>query len=69
MLAGYCVKLAMTVILYTYMYSVNKMRDREVARGQGLSEEKEKEAIELGYMMSPRSIIRDLDIFSRWVKK
>lgn len=48
MLAGYCVKLAMTVILYIYMYSVNKMRDREVARGQGLSEEKEKEAIELG---------------------
>jgi hypothetical protein len=48
MIAGYCVKLAMTVILYIYIYSVNKMRDREVARGQGLSEEKEKEAIKLG---------------------
>lgn len=47
MLAGYCVRLAMTVILYIYMYSVNKKRDREIARGQGLSEE-EKEAIELG---------------------
>ena len=47
MLAWYCVKLAMTVILYIYMYSVNKKRDREIARGQGLSEEK-KEAIELG---------------------
>jgi len=47
MLAGYCVKLAMTMILYIYVYSVNKRRDREIARGQELSEE-EKEAIELG---------------------
>jgi len=48
MLVGYCVKLAMVVILYIYMYSVNKKRDREGARGQRLTEEEEKEAIELG---------------------
>lgn len=47
MLAGYCVKLAMTVIFYIYAYPVNKRRDRKIARGQGLSEE-EKESIELG---------------------
>lgn len=48
MLVGYCVKLAMVVILYIYMYSFNKKRDREGARGQRLTEEEEREAIELG---------------------
>lgn len=31
MLVGYTVKLAMVVILYIYMFSVNKSRDREAA--------------------------------------
>ena len=46
MLVGYCIKLAMVVILRIYIYSVNKKRDREGARG--LTEEEEKEVIELG---------------------
>ncbi|OCL09001.1 MFS general substrate transporter [Glonium stellatum] len=48
MLVGYCVKLVMVVVLYGYMYSVNKKRDRESARGERLAGEEEKEAIELG---------------------
>ncbi|KAF2807700.1 MFS general substrate transporter [Mytilinidion resinicola] len=48
MLVGYCIKLAMVVVLYIYMYSVNKKRDREGAHGIALTEEQEKEAIELG---------------------
>jgi hypothetical protein len=31
MLVGYTVKLAMVVILYIYMFSVNKARDREAS--------------------------------------
>lgn len=46
MLVGYIVKLLSVVVLYIYMWSVNKKRDREQA---GMSEEeKEKEAIEAG---------------------
>ncbi|OTB02238.1 hypothetical protein M426DRAFT_264727 [Hypoxylon sp. CI-4A] len=48
-LVGYCLKTAMVIVLYVYMWSVNKKRDREAARyGPGLSEEQEKEAIEQG---------------------
>lgn len=39
----------MVVVLYFYMWSVNKKRDREAAAGAyGLSAEQEKEAIERG---------------------
>ncbi|ORY04289.1 major facilitator superfamily domain-containing protein [Clohesyomyces aquaticus] len=48
MLVGYCVKLAMVVVLYIYMYSVNKKRDRAAASGVQLTEEQEKEAVKLG---------------------
>ncbi|KAF2495246.1 MFS general substrate transporter [Lophium mytilinum] len=48
MLVGYCIKLAMVVVLYIYMYSDNKKRDREGAHGIALTEEQEREAIELG---------------------
>ena len=50
MFVGYCVKPALVVILYIYMYSVNKKRDLEGAREQGLTEEEEKEVIELGVL-------------------
>jgi hypothetical protein len=50
MLVGYSVKLLMVVILYIYMYSINKARDKaHVARGE-LSEEEEKEAVEQGML-------------------
>jgi len=50
MLVGYSVKLLMVVILYIYMYRVNKARDAEhIARGE-LSEEEEREAIEKGML-------------------
>lgn len=46
MLVGYIVKLLSVVVLYIYMWSVNKKRDREQA---GMSEEeREKEAVEAG---------------------
>ncbi|KAF2115264.1 major facilitator superfamily domain-containing protein [Lophiotrema nucula] len=49
MLIGYCIKLLMVLILFAYMWSVNKKRDRDSANGiQGLTEEEEKEAIEQG---------------------
>lgn len=48
MLIGYCVKLFMVLVLYFYMWSVNKRRDRESASGIQLSEEEEKKAIEEG---------------------
>lgn len=39
----------MVIVLYVYMYSVNKKRDREAATtGSRLTEEQEKEAIERG---------------------
>ena len=50
MFVGYYAKPALVVILYIYMYSVNKKRDREGAREQGLTEEEEKEVIELGVL-------------------
>jgi MFS family permease len=49
MLIGYCIKLVMVLVLFAYMWSVNKKRDRESASGiVGLTEEEEKEAIEAG---------------------
>lgn len=48
MLVGYSVKLAMVVVLYFYMFSVNKKRDRDLAASGGLAEEEEKAAIERG---------------------
>ncbi|CZR63034.1 related to DAL5-allantoate and ureidosuccinate permease [Phialocephala subalpina] len=50
MLVGYSVKLAAVIVLYIYMYRVNKSRDEEhSARGE-LSEEEEREAIEKGML-------------------
>lgn len=50
MLVGYSVKLAAVIVLYIYMYRVNKSRDAEhSARGE-LSEEEEREAIEKGML-------------------
>lgn len=48
MLVGYSIKLACVVILYIYMYSVNKKRDREAAAAGTLSDEEERAAIEQG---------------------
>ncbi|EOD46336.1 putative mfs general substrate transporter protein [Neofusicoccum parvum UCRNP2] len=48
MLVGYIVKLAAVVVLYAYMWSVNKKRDREAANSPQLSEEQEREAVEAG---------------------
>ncbi|KAI1122921.1 major facilitator superfamily domain-containing protein [Nemania abortiva] len=48
-LIGYSVKTLLVVVLYAYMWAVNKKRDREAAiSGSGLSPEQEKEAIERG---------------------
>ena len=51
MLVGYIVKLVMVVILYMYMHSVNKKRDREMmaaAAGVVTRAEWEREAVERG---------------------
>jgi hypothetical protein len=48
MLVGYTVKLLAIVVLYAYMWSVNKKRDREAATAGALSEDEEREAIERG---------------------
>ncbi|KAI8948246.1 MFS general substrate transporter [Xylaria longipes] len=46
---GYSVKTLMVVVLYLYMWTVNKKRDREAAvSGSQLTAEQEKEAIERG---------------------
>jgi hypothetical protein len=50
MLVGYSVKLAMVFILYFYMWSSNKRRDREQAERGEASEEEEREAIEKGML-------------------
>ena len=38
----------MVVVLYAYMYAVNKKRDREAAQSTSLSVDEEREAIERG---------------------
>lgn len=48
MLIGYSIKLVMVLVLYAYMWSVNKQRDRESATGIRLPEEEEKAAVEAG---------------------
>jgi len=45
MLVGYVVKLGMVVILYVYMFTANKKRDREAG---GMNAEEERLAIEQG---------------------
>ena len=50
MLVGYSVKLLMVVILYIYMYSVNKARDKAHTERGELSEEEEREAVEKGML-------------------
>lgn len=48
-LVGYSVKTAMVIILYIYMWSVNKRRDREAAAmSPELRYQEEQKAIELG---------------------
>ncbi|KAI0456229.1 MFS general substrate transporter [Xylaria acuta] len=48
-LIGYSVKTLMVVVLYLYMWTVNKKRDRETSvSGSQLTAEQEKEAIERG---------------------
>lgn len=48
MLVGYTVKITCVIILYIYMYSVIKRRDREAVAQGALSEEERKAAIERG---------------------
>jgi hypothetical protein len=48
MLIGYSVKLAAVLVLFVYMWSVNKKRDRESSSGLQLTEEETKAAIEAG---------------------
>ena len=42
------VQTVMVIILYAYMWSVNKKRDREAAQSAALSDIEEREAIERG---------------------
>lgn len=48
MLIGYSVKLVAVLVLFAYMWSVNKKRDRESASGIQLTDEEMKAAIEAG---------------------
>ncbi|KAF1973297.1 MFS general substrate transporter [Bimuria novae-zelandiae CBS 107.79] len=50
MLIGYCIKLLMVLVLYAYMWSVNKQRDCESASGIHLTDEEEKAAVEAGML-------------------
>lgn len=50
MLVGYCIKLLMVLVLYAYMWSENKKRDRESASGIHLTDEEEKAAVEAGML-------------------
>ena len=50
MLVGYTVKLVAVLVLYAYMWSVNKKRDRESASGISLTGEEEKAAVEAGML-------------------
>ncbi|KAK3074546.1 hypothetical protein LTR53_002900 [Teratosphaeriaceae sp. CCFEE 6253] len=48
-LTGYCAKTVLVMVLYAYMWSVNKRRDREAATaGLQMGARQEKEAIEKG---------------------
>lgn len=48
MLVGYVVKLLMVIVLYVYMYRVNKQRDADAASEGTASNDEEKAAIERG---------------------
>lgn len=48
MLIGYNVKLIAVLVLFAYMWSINKKRDRESASGVQLTDEETKAAIEAG---------------------
>ncbi|OCT50892.1 putative transporter [Cladophialophora carrionii] len=48
MLVGYIIKLVSIIVLYIYMYLVNKKRDREAAASGVVDLDEEKEAIERG---------------------
>ena len=48
MLVGYSVKLAAVLVLFAYMWSVNKKRDRESAGGVRLTDGEVKAGIEAG---------------------
>lgn len=48
MLIGYSVKLIAVLVLFAYMWSVNKKRDQESASGVQLTDEETKAAIEAG---------------------
>lgn len=48
MLVGYSIKLMSVIVLYAYMWLVNKKRDREAAAQGVTSDEEEKAAIERG---------------------
>lgn len=50
MLVGYSVKLSMVFLLYAYMYTSNKKRDREQAERGAASDDEEREAIERGML-------------------
>ncbi|KAF1849665.1 MFS general substrate transporter [Cucurbitaria berberidis CBS 394.84] len=50
MLVGYTIKLLAVLVLYAYMWSVNKKRDRESASGIHLTDEEEKAAVEAGML-------------------
>lgn len=50
MLVGYSVKLTMAVVLYIYMFTANKKRDREAAAIGATSDEEERAAIERGML-------------------
>lgn len=48
MLIGYSVKLIAVFILFTYMWTVNKRRDRQSESGVQLTEEETRAAVEAG---------------------
>lgn len=48
MLVGYSVKLTAVCVLYFYMWSINKKRDRDLAASGLTKEDEEKAAIESG---------------------
>lgn len=50
MLIGYSIKLVAVLILFAYMWSVNKKRDRESASGIHMTDEEEKAAVEAGML-------------------
>jgi hypothetical protein len=50
MLVGYTVKLLAVLVLYAYMWSVNKKRDEQSASGIHLTDQEEKAAVEAGML-------------------